>query len=124
MIPGCCTPGGVDLSGGEWQKLALSRAFVQGKSVLLLDEPTSQMDPMAESQLYEYLQSAFSDKTVLFVSHRLASARTMEKIVVLSDGVAAEQGTHDELMAQGGLYAEMFRAQRDSFERGAIHAEG
>ncbi len=117
-------PGGVDLSGGEWQKLALSRAFVQGKPVLLLDEPTSQMDPMAESQLYEYLQSAFSDKTVLFVSHRLASARTMEKIVVLSDGVAAEQGTHDELMAQGGLYAEMFRAQRDSFEGGAIHAEG
>lgn len=104
--------GGVDLSGGQWQRVAIAHAFMGDKPVLLLDEPTSQLDPIAESQLYSEFAEMASNKTAIFITHRLASTMITDRIFVISDGRIQQSGTHDELMKQGGLYAEMFDSQR------------
>ncbi len=108
--------GGVDLSGGQWQRIALSRAFMGDKPVLLLDEPTSQLDPMAESRLYSDFHALAEDKTAIFITHRLASTMITDRILVLSGGRVTENGTHDELMEKGGIYRTMFDAQRKWYE--------
>lgn len=108
--------GGVDLSGGQWQRIALSRAFMGNKPVLLLDEPTSQLDPMAESRLYTEFHALAEGKTAVFITHRLASTMITDRILVLSQGRVSEEGTHDELMEKGGLYRTMFDAQRKWYE--------
>lgn len=108
--------GGVDLSGGQWQRIALSRAFMGNKPVLLLDEPTSQLDPMAESRLYTEFHALAEGKTAIFITHRLASTMITDRILVLSGGKVTEEGTHDELMQRGGIYRVMFDAQRKWYE--------
>ena len=108
--------GGVDLSGGQWQRIALSRAFMGDKPVLLLDEPTSQLDPMAESRLYTEFHALAEGKTAIFITHRLASTMITDRILVLSGGKVTEEGTHEELMQIGGIYRAMFDAQRRWYE--------
>lgn len=102
---------GILLSGGETQKLLLAKAIYKNGSFLILDEPTSALDPIAESKIYEEYNSMASDKTAVFISHRLASTKFCDKIMFLDDGKIAEFGTHDELMALGGKYKEMFDIQ-------------
>lgn len=108
--------GGVDLSGGQWQRIALSRAFMGDKPVLLLDEPTSQLDPMAESRLYSEFHALAEGKTAIFITHRLASTMITDRILVLSDGRVSEEGNHEQLMRLGGLYRAMFDAQRKWYD--------
>lgn len=103
---------GVDLSGGQWQRIALSRAFMGDKPVLLLDEPTSQLDPMAEAELYHEFSHMAENKTSLFITHRLGSTMITDRIFVIREGKIAESGSHEELMESGGIYSAMFRSQK------------
>ena len=102
---------GTELSVGQWQKLALSRAFYSDADILILDEPTASLDPLAEQEVFRRFEELRGDKTALFVSHRLSSATTASKIVVLQNGCVAEEGTHRELMQRGGVYAQLFETQ-------------
>jgi len=115
--------GGVDLSGGQWQRIALSRAFMGGKPVLLLDEPTSQLDPMAESKLYTEFHALAEGKTAIFITHRLASTMITDRILVISGGRVTEEGTHEQLMKQGGIYRIMFDAQRKWYDHEGEEAQ-
>jgi len=103
---------GVELSGGEWQRLAFARAIISPAPVKILDEPTAALDPVAESQMYAQFESISRGFTTIFISHRLASAKLADTIFVLEDGKVAEKGSHDELMAAKGIYAEMFESQQ------------
>lgn len=102
---------GVDLSGGQWQRVAMARAVVSDSSCLVLDEPTAALDPMAESRMYQNFAAAMSGRGCVLISHRLASAKMCDKILVLDKGKIIEEGSHSQLMGQGGLYAQMFQAQ-------------
>lgn len=102
---------GVDLSGGQWQRVAISRACFPNGSLVVLDEPTASLDPIAESNMYNAFSLALKDKGCLIISHRLGSARLADKIILLDSGVVAESGSHDELMAKRGLYCKMFEKQ-------------
>jgi ATP-binding cassette subfamily B protein len=103
---------GVDLSGGEWQRVAFARAIISPAPVKILDEPTAALDPVAESRVYAQFEEISRGITTLFISHRLASAKMADTIFVLEKGRIAESGSHDELMQAGGIYAEMFESQR------------
>lgn len=104
--------GGVDISGGQWQRIAISRAFMGNKPVLLLDEPTSQLDPMAEVSLYNEFAEMVENKTAIFITHRLGSTMITDRILVINGGKIEEVGTHDELMQTDGIYSRMFNAQK------------
>ena len=110
--------GGTDLSGGEWQRLALSRAFLGDKPVVLLDEPTSQLDPMAEARLYEGFAESAKGKTTILVTHRLGSTKITDRILVFEKGSLIEEGTHGQLLALDGTYAKMFEAQKQWYTQG------
>lgn len=101
----------VDFSGGERQRLVLARALYRDASVLILDEPTAALDPLAENEMYQKYAEFAKGKTSFFVSHRLSSTSFCDRILLLDSGRIAEMGTHDELLKQGGLYAEMFALQ-------------
>lgn len=101
----------VDLSGGEWQKIALSRAFMRDAQILILDEPTAALDAKAEYDVYQRFAELMAGRTTIFISHRFSTVRMAQQILVLSDGCLIEQGSHDTLMAQSGQYAEMFTMQ-------------
>ena len=103
---------GADLSGGEWQRAAMARSVVHKSGLKILDEPTAALDPIAECDFYQKFDEMTRDAAVIFISHRLASAKNSDCIFVLNDGKIAEQGTHEELMKKQGLYAEMFESQR------------
>ena len=109
--------GGTDLSGGQWQRIAMARALYGNRPILILDEPTSQLDPMAESALYREFAEITKGKTSLFITHRLGSTAVTDQIIVLSDGVVVEAGTHAELLRADGLYAEMFESQKSWYDR-------
>ena len=102
---------GVDLSGGEKQKLALARALYKAAPIVVLDEPTSALDALAEQQLYERFDHMIGEKSAVYISHRLASTRFCDRIAMFKDGHMIELGSHEELMAQGGEYAHMFEVQ-------------
>jgi len=107
---------GVDLSGGQWQRVAMARAMVSDSACLLLDEPTASLDPMAESRMYQNFASAMEHRGCVMISHRLASAKMCDKILVLDKGKIVGEGSHSQLMEQGGLYAQMFRAQSSWYQ--------
>lgn len=113
---------GVDLSGGEMQKLVLARAIYKNGAVLVLDEPTAALDPIAENNLYLQYKELTKDKTSVYISHRFASTRFCDRIVLLENGVITESGTHDELMEKNGQYAYMFGVQSKYYKEGEIHA--
>ena len=113
---------GIDLSGGEMQKLVLARAIYKNGSVLILDEPTAALDPIAENNLYLQYRELTHGKTSIYISHRFASTRFCDRILLLGDGVIKESGTHDELMAQNGQYAYMFGVQAKYYKEGEINA--
>ena len=102
---------GIELSGGQWQKLSVARAFYSDSDILILDEPTASLDALAEQEIYKQFDVLRQDKTTIFVSHRLSSATSADKIIVLDGGELIEEGRHDELMAKGGRYFELFSTQ-------------
>jgi ATP-binding cassette subfamily B protein len=106
---------GVSLSGGEWQKIALARAFMRDAPILILDEPTSALDAQAEHDLFARLRALAHGRTTLYISHRFSTVRQAEKILLLDQGKLAEHGTHEELMALGGNYAELFTLQAAAY---------
>ncbi len=107
--------GGVDLSGGEWQKFALARAYLRDAQVLILDEPTAALDAMAEYEVFQRFSELTEGRMALLISHRFSTVRMADRIVVLDDGVIREQGTHKELVDHGGRYAEMFELQAANY---------
>ncbi len=108
-------PDGVELSIGQWQKLSIARAFYSDTDILILDEPTASLDAIAEQEIYRQFDELRRDRTTIFVSHRLSSATTADKIVVLQNGTVVEIGTHTELMAAGKQYCELFSAQAERY---------
>lgn len=114
---------GVNLSGGEGQKLSIARIYAKQADIAILDEPTSALDPLAEYKMYENMMDACRDRSVLFISHRLSSAVLADRVLLLEDGSVAESGTHAELMAADGAYAVMFRMQAEKYREseGACH---
>ncbi len=106
---------GVNLSGGEAQKIAISRAFYKDSSLIILDEPSSALDPIAEYQLNQSMLEAAANKTVVFISHRLSTTRLADKILMLENGRIIEEGSHDELLRLNGKYAEMWRVQAGQY---------
>jgi ATP-binding cassette, subfamily B, bacterial len=107
--------GGYDLSIGQWQRVALARAFFRDAPFVILDEPTAALDARAESQLFDRMHELLEGRSVVLISHRFSSVRNADRIYVMHDGRVVEQGPHDELMANGGLYAELFTLQARAY---------
>jgi ATP-binding cassette subfamily B protein len=107
--------GGVDLSGGQWQRIALARAFFRDASLVILDEPTASLDPRAEADLFDRVRDLFAGRSVLLISHRFATVRMADRIYVLDDGHVVESGTHADLIAQRGIYEELYTLQARAF---------
>ncbi len=106
---------GVDLSGGEWQKVALARAYLRDAQLLILDEPTAALDARSEFEVFHRFAELTAGKMALFISHRFSTVRSADRILVLENGKIAEEGTHDQLASMGGRYAEMFEMQASSY---------
>ncbi|HVH40248.1 MAG TPA: ATP-binding cassette domain-containing protein, partial [Gemmatimonadaceae bacterium] len=103
--------GGVDLSGGEWQKIAIARAYMRDAQLLILDEPTAALDARSEFEVFQRFKELSHGKTAVLISHRFSSVRMADRILVLVDGHVESMGTHEELLAEGGRYAELFELQ-------------
>ncbi len=114
---------GAELSVGQWQKLAVSRAFYNESDILILDEPTASLDPLAEQEIFSQFDRLREGKLTFYVSHRLSSATTATQIVVLENGRVAEVGTHDELIARDGTYHKLFTVQAERYRKGAAEGE-
>jgi ATP-binding cassette subfamily B multidrug efflux pump len=106
----------VNLSGGQRQRLALARALLRDTPVVVLDEPTSSLDLVTEAAVWRNVMELFQGKTALIIAHRLSTARVADRIVVLEDGGIVEQGSHDELLARGGVYAGLWRRHAEGIE--------
>ena len=104
-----------ELSQGQWQRLALARAFYEAAPILILDEPTSAIDIETEAKIFENLDNLYRDKTLILISHRFSTVRKADKIIVLKDGQIAEEGNHDTLMKKSGIYARMFKKQAEGY---------
>ena len=107
--------GGTELSVGQWQRVAIARAFFRDAPLVVMDEPAASLDPRAERDLFDRLHDLGRDRMVVFISHRFATVRRADQIIVLLEGQVAEQGNHDELMALGGVYAELYSLQAEQF---------
>jgi ATP-binding cassette subfamily B protein len=103
--------GGVDLSGGEWQKIAIARAYMRDAQVLILDEPTASLDARSEFEVFQRFRELSEGTTAILISHRFSSVRMADRILVLAEGQIEAAGTHQELLAAGGRYAELFELQ-------------
>jgi len=108
--------GGVELSIGQWQKIALARAFLRPSRFIILDEPTSAMDPSAEFELFENFRERIGNRAALVISHRLSTIRLADYVYVMDQGSIVEQGTHDQLFEQKGLYLMRFRSKVSTTE--------
>jgi ATP-binding cassette subfamily B protein len=106
---------GVELSGGEWQKVAIARAYMRDAQVLILDEPTAALDARAEFEVFQRFKEVSEGRTAVLISHRFSSVRMADRILVLANGQVESQGTHDELVAAAGRYAELFELQAASY---------
>ena len=106
---------GSELSGGQWQRLAMARGFYRESDWLILDEPTSAIDPLEEDRMYRKFAELANGKTALIITHRLGSARIANRIIVMDSGRIVEEGTHDELLVRKGKYAEMWEAQASGY---------
>ena len=111
QLLGCKFEGGTELSGGEWQKIALARAHLRDAQVLILDEPTAALDARSEREVFERFTELAKGKMTVLISHRFSTVRMADRILVLENGNIAEQGPHDRLVKDGGRYAEMFELQ-------------
>lgn len=109
---------GTNLSGGQRQKVAIARAVYKDSKMIVLDEPTAALDPVAEAETYEKLNELIDGKTAVYISHRLSSCKFCDRILLLDGGTITEEGTHGELMRRGGLYAKMFQLQADALLSG------
>jgi ATP-binding cassette subfamily B protein len=107
--------GGVDLSGGEWQKIALARAYLRDAQLLILDEPTAALDARSEMEVFRRFAELTTGKMALLISHRFSTVRMADRIVVLENGRIAEEGSHTQLTSRGGRYAEMFEMQAANY---------
>lgn len=106
---------GVELSGGEWQKIALARAYIRKSQIIILDEPTAALDARAEYEVFQRFAELVAGQIAFLISHRFSTVRMADRIVVLQQGAIAELGTHDQLLALNGLYAELFRLQAEGY---------
>jgi ATP-binding cassette, subfamily B, bacterial len=107
--------GGVDLSGGQWQRLAIARAFFRDAPIVIFDEPSASMDPVGEAELFDRLHALCQRRIVIFVSHRFATVRSADVVLVMDQGRVVESGSHAELMAEGGLYHDLFTLQAERY---------
>ena len=106
---------GRDLSGGEWQKIALARAFMRDCEILVLDEPTAALDAENELKVFQRFRELTTDKMAVLISHRFSTVRMADRIFVIEDGHITEEGTHAELLARDGTYARLFTLQAESY---------
>jgi ATP-binding cassette, subfamily B, bacterial len=111
--------GGSDLSTGQWQRVALARAYFRDAPMLILDEPTAALDPRGEYEIFQQVRRLAEGHTVVLVSHRFSSVRAADRILVLQGGRITEEGDHETLLAQDGLYAELFRLQAEGYRDAA-----
>jgi ATP-binding cassette, subfamily B, bacterial len=107
--------GGEELSIGEWQKVALGRAFLRNAQIIVLDEPTSALDPLAEAEVFEQFHQLATGRTAFLISHRLSTVKMADRIIVLQDGTIVESGTHTELLQRNGSYARLFETQAKNY---------
>lgn len=110
---------GIELSGGEMQRLMLARALYKGGPIIVLDEPTAALDPIAENDIYMKYNEMTAGCTSVYISHRLASTRFCDRIILIADGKIAEEGTHDSLMSIKGIYADLFHIQSKYYKEGS-----
>jgi ATP-binding cassette, subfamily B, bacterial len=115
QILGCRFKGGVDLSGGEWQKMALARAYLRDAQLLILDEPTAALDARSEHEVFERFAELTEGKMALLISHRFSTVKMADRILVIENGKIAEQGQHQDLIEQSGHYAEMYELQAANY---------
>ena len=109
---------GINLSGGELQRLMLARALYKNAPIIVLDEPTSALDPIAESEIYNKYSELTDGRMAIYISHRLASTRFCDRIILIAEGSIDEEGTHDELIARKGHYADLFEIQGRYYRKG------
>src|SRR5262249_16964242 len=107
---------GVELSGGEWQKIALARAYMRDAQVLILDEPTASLDARAEYEVFIRFSKRVAGRMAVIISHRFSTVRMADRIIVLQNGSVIEEGSHAELVAAGGVYAELFALQAEGYK--------
>ena len=110
-------PEGIEVSGGEGQKIAIARAFYKDTDIIIMDEPTSSLDPISEAMVYERIHSEYKDKTVIFISHRLSSCKFCDRVLVMEGGSIIQEGTHDKLLLHSkGRYCELWNAQAQYYQ--------